>query len=274
MEYPYSIQWNLGVQHVFLNNFTADVRYVGTRGVHLNVQNRINVVDVVTPNQFLPTYFAQPSPSTLDALPLTLADLEGQSHFNPAYTNAGFTNPIVAFEPWGDSIYHGLQTQLNRRFANGLQFQAAYTWSHAIDNSTADFFSTIVSPRRPQDFQDLAAERGNSLIDLVTALPFPRFTRSRFSARAPVGWLGTCCHFQLAPVYTYKTGQWGTVQSAVDSNLNGDNAGDRVILNAGGVKGTGSGVTASRTAAGNPGNTLQWRPVIPTSIRVRMLSGI
>ena len=150
----------------------------------------------------------------------------------------------MAFEPWGDSILHGLQTQLNRRFANSLRFQAAYTWSHAIDNSTADFFSTIVSPRRPQDFQNLAAERGNSLIDhrhrftfsAVYELPF--FSKSSsWLARNLLG------NYQIAPVYTYETGQWGTVQSGVDSNLNGDNAGDRVILNASGVKGTGSGVS-------------------------------
>jgi len=55
----------------------------------------------------------------------------------------------------------------------------------------------------------------------------------------------------LAPVYTYETGQWGTVQSGVDSNLNGDNAGDRVILNSSGVKGTGSGVTALTNTAGD-----------------------
>ena len=133
---------------------------------------------------------------------------------------------------WGDSIYHGLQTQLNRRFANGLQFQAAYTWSHAIDNSTADFFSTIISPRRPQDFQNLAAERGNSLIDhrhrftLSAVYEVPFFSKSSsWLARNLLG------NYQLAPVYTYETGQWGTVQSGVDSNLNGDNAGDRVILN-------------------------------------------
>ena len=39
---PYSINWNFGVQHSFAKDFTAEVRYVGTRGVHLDVQNRIN----------------------------------------------------------------------------------------------------------------------------------------------------------------------------------------------------------------------------------------
>jgi len=244
VQYPYSIQWNLGVQHVFLKDYTADVRYVGTRGVHLNVQNRLNIVDVVTPNQFLPTYTTSPGQAALDALPLTLADLEAQSHFLPAYEDAGFTTPIVGFMPWGSSIYHGLQTQLNRRFTNGLQFQVAYTWSHAIDNATADFFSTIIAPRRPQDFRNLDAERGNSLIDhrhrftlsAVYDLPFFKGSSS-WLARNLLG------NYELAPVYTYESGQWATVQSAVDSNLNGDNAGDRVILNSAGVRGTGSGVT-------------------------------
>ena len=60
------------------------------------------------------------------------------------------------------SIYHGLQTQLNRRFSNGLMFQAAYTYSRTIDNSTADFFTTSLTPRRPQDFQNWDAERSVS----------------------------------------------------------------------------------------------------------------
>ncbi len=77
----------------------------------------------------------------------------------------GFFSEITAYEPWGSSTYHGLQTQLNRRFCSGLQFQAAYTFSHTIDNSTADFFSTIIAPRRPQNFRDLPAERANSILD-------------------------------------------------------------------------------------------------------------
>ena len=46
----------------------------------------------------------------------------------------------------------------------------------------------------------------------------------------------------FSPVYTYESPQ-ATVQSAVDSNLNGDSAGDRAIFNPGGIAGTGSGVT-------------------------------
>ena len=37
---PYSETWNLGVQHVFAQKYTLEVRYVGTRGIHLPVQTR------------------------------------------------------------------------------------------------------------------------------------------------------------------------------------------------------------------------------------------
>lgn len=258
VKYPYSESWNLGVQHVFASNYTAEVRYVGTRGVHLNVQNRLNVVPVVTPSRFLPTYMQAPSQAELDSLTYTLDDASNPttclsciSHFDPVYANDGFTSSIVGFMPWGSSTYHGLQAQLNRRFSNGLQFQGAYTWSHAIDNSTADFFSTILSPRRPQDFRNLPAERSNSGIDhrhrfTISAIyDIPFFSKS--SSWFARNFLG---NYEFAPGYTYETGEWATVQSNVDSNLNGDNAGDRAILNPSGASGTGSGVTALTNSGG------------------------
>lgn len=41
----------------------------------------------------------------------------------------------------GHANYNALQTKLNRRLSNGLMVTAAYTWSHAMDNS-ADALST------------------------------------------------------------------------------------------------------------------------------------
>ena len=68
----------------------------------------------------------------------------------PSFWNAGFSNPnfnpVTGFIPSGWSNYHALQTSLTRRFSHGLQLQAAWTWSHTIDNSTADFHSTDLSP--------------------------------------------------------------------------------------------------------------------------------
>ena len=240
---PYSINWNLGVQHSFAKDFTAEVRYVGTRGIHLDVQNRINRRSLVSQQAFLPTFLQQPSQAEVDSLSTTLAGLRAPGSFIPEFANAGFNqNNIIVDSPNGYSIYHGLQTQLNRRFSNGLMFQAAYTYSRTIDNSTADFFSTSLTPRRPQDFQNWDAERSVSPLSrthrftLAAVYDLPYFKHGNWLMRNIVG------NWGFSPVYTYESPQWATVQSAVDSNLNGDSAGDRAIFNPGGVRGTGSGV--------------------------------
>ena len=260
---PYSISWNLGVQHVFLKDYTAEVRYVGTRGVHLNTQNRLNVQNVVNKSNFLPTYLQNPGEPALDGLTTTLDGPGGLldqfnngnggagGFFVPAWANAGFNSAfVVGFMPFGDSVYHGLAAQLNRRFSNGLQFQAAYTFSHNIDNSTADFFSTVLTPRRPQDFQDMGSERSNSALDrrhrftLMTIYDVPFFKHSNYAMRNIVG------NWELAPIYTYESPELATVQAGLDSNLNADSWGDRAILNKGGKSGTGTDVTALTNTAG------------------------
>jgi hypothetical protein len=252
VKFPYSINWNFGMQHSFAKDFTAEIRYVGSRGVHLDVQNRINRRALVTPQSFLPTFFQQPSQAELDSLTTTLAGLKAPGSFIPEFANAGFNaNNIVADSPNGSSIYHGLQTQLNRRFSHGLMFQAAYTWSRTIDNSTADFFSTSLTPRRPQDFQDWNAERSVSPLSrthrftLAAVYDLPYLKHGNWLVRNVVG------NWGFSPVYTYESPEWATVQSAVDSNLNHDSAGDRAILNAGGIPGTGSGVTPLLNTAGD-----------------------
>jgi hypothetical protein len=136
-----------------------------------------------------------------------------------------------------------LQTQLTRRFSNGLMFQAAYTYSRTIDNSTADFFTTVLSPRRPQDFQNWDAERSVSPLSrthrftLAAVYDLPFFKNGNWFMKNIVG------NWGFSPIYTYESPQWATVQSGSDSNLNGDSAGDRTILNASGVRGTGSDIT-------------------------------
>jgi hypothetical protein len=57
-------------------------------------------------------------------------------------------------------------------------------------------------------------------------------------------------NWEIAPIYQYQTGTVYDVQSAVDSNLNGDTAGDRAIVNGNGTPGVGSGATALMNSAG------------------------
>jgi hypothetical protein len=249
---PYSIQWNVGVQHVFHNDYTFEARYLGTRGVHLIVQNRLNIQDKVDATHFLPTYLTAPSQATLDGLTTTLAQLQARSSLVPAYANAGFNGAaIVGFMPWGDSIYHGLATQMTRRFARGFQSTVAYTWSHNIDDSTATHFSTLLSPRRPQDFRNLRDERSNSPLDRRQRLTanwlwdMPYFSHANsWAMKNLIG------NWRFVGTYTAESGEWVTPQSGTDSNLNGDSAGDRTIVNPGGDPKVGSGVTALKNSAG------------------------
>jgi len=55
----------------------------------------------------------------------------------------GYTG-IVEYEAAGSSSYHSLQVTANRRFAHGLQFGAAWTWSKAMDFEDTD--TGVISP--------------------------------------------------------------------------------------------------------------------------------
>jgi hypothetical protein len=158
---------------------------------------------------------------------------------------------ITSFAPQGNSTYHGLAAQVNRRFRNGMQFVGAYTWSHNIDDSTAEVFSTVTTPRRVQDFQNLRAERANSAIDhrqrftfaMVYDMPF--FQKGNWYMKNLAG------NWEIAPIVTYQTGTWATVQSVADANLNGDTAGDRAIINPNGIVNVGSSVTPLKNSRGD-----------------------
>jgi hypothetical protein len=251
-EVPYAITYTLSFQRQFLKDWAFEARYLGTRGVHLLTQNRINARSVVTDTQFLPTYLSAPTQAQLDALTLTLADLEAQSPIVPAYDAAGFNgNFITSYLSNGNSIYHGFSAQLIRRFAQGFQASAAYTWSHLIDDSTAEVFSTVLNPRRPQDFQNWRAERADSALDrrhrfvLASTYDLPFFSSSpnKF-VRAMLG------GFSFAGTLTFETGPGVTVLSGIDSNLNLDSAADRTIRNPNGTPNTASTVTPLRNSAG------------------------
>ncbi len=239
---PYSESWNLGVQHIFANKYTVEVRYVGTRGIHLPVQQRINRQAKTTSSMFLPMYFAAPSQATLDGLTTTYDQINANPSRVPAWDAAGFNGAnVVGFMPYGGSRYNGLQTQVSRQFTNGLQFQAAWTWSHNMDNSTADVFSTYITPRRPQDFQCFACDYSDSALDRrhrVTLqatydLPFLKHSDNWVKKNVIGNW-------QVSPVYTFQSPEYATVQSGLDVNGNGDSAGDRTFINPAGVKGTGA----------------------------------
>ena len=114
-----------------------------------------------------------------------------------------------------------------------------------MDDSTAEVNSTVLSPRRPQDFNNIRADWAASALDrrqrftLAWVYQAPWLEKSsNWMAKNVLG------NWQFAGGYTAESPEYATPQSAADANLNGDAAADRSIVNPSGKPGTSSDVTA------------------------------
>jgi len=252
---PYSESWSLGVQRTLFNKYTAEVRYLGNHGVHLVTQDRINRQPVVNTTNYLPTFTAAPGSGTISGLTNTLAALNALNaaggSFVPAFYAAGFQANVVSYDYNGMSNYNGLQGHLTRQFQNGFMLDAAYTYSKAMDNSTDDVFSTYLTPRRSQNSRNWPADYARSALDhthritLAAVYDMPFFKSAGFAARNLLG------NWEISPIYTYESPEYATPQSGIDSNLNGDSAGDRTVINPSGNKHLSSNVTAVKNTGGD-----------------------
>jgi hypothetical protein len=251
---PYAETWSFGVQHVFKSVWTAEVRYVGTRGIHLPTQDQINIQPRVTVANQLPTLLSKPSAAQLATYTNTLYPLTAAGsptgNIVPAWLNpsdglGGFTSKITSYRPLSESNYNGLETSLKRQFTNGLLLNAAWTWSHAMDDATAATNSTTLTPRREQNSQNIAGDMSRSAlsrthrITVVAVYDLPFFKTSNWLVKNTIG------NWEIAPTYTYESPEYVTVLSGVNSNGNSDSGSiDRTIFNVNGVAHTGSGATA------------------------------
>lgn len=241
---PKILTWSFGVQREVYRNATIEVRYLGTRGLELPVQFRRNFISAfdggVTP---LPTFFrAEDIPAGWDANTAT----DGAFNtFNPnIYSQYGFHGNVTSDPPLGGSKYHAVSVNFTQRSRFGLTFNANYTFAHTTDNSTNEFFTSLLNPRRAQDTNRLADDWGSSDLDVRHHFAFswnyvlPTFElRNAFLRAAANG-------FQVGSVLLTQSGQPVTLQSGLDSNGNGDSAGDRASLNPFGSVKAGSDVYA------------------------------
>ena len=86
------------------------------------------------------------------------------------------------------SIYHGLQSKIEKRFSRGLYFLASYTWSKSIDNQSNGTDDSAASGQYPQDPNNAALDRGLSSFDrthrfvgsAVWEIPFGRTGHNAF----------------------------------------------------------------------------------------------
>ena len=126
---PYVQNWNFSIQHTLKHGFFVQAAYMGNKGTRLDLQ-------------LMPNRAAPGSPLTAEQRRLI-----GNA--------TGFTYDTSV----GNSIYHAMNLQFQRRFQKGVSFTANYTLSKAIDNASS-FGGGIV-----QDAYNLRAERGLSSFD-------------------------------------------------------------------------------------------------------------
>jgi hypothetical protein len=78
-------------------------------------------------------------------------------------------------------------------------------------------------------------------------------------------------NWRFSGTYTRETGEWVTAQSGLDSNLNGDSAGDRTVLNPNGNPNLGSGVRALTNSAGQ---TVAYLALNPNAAYIQAGAGV
>jgi len=150
---PYSQNWMLGVQRQLRGNVMVEINYVGSKGSRL-----LRVVDGNPPQ---PALVAQLEAEGIPQSALQFDNL----YFLGAANNTAFLH-TDSFTSVGSSIYNALQMNITKRLSHGLFFQAAYTWGHAIDNSSDPLVPTAGGETFPRNSFNLAAERGNSDFDV------------------------------------------------------------------------------------------------------------
>jgi hypothetical protein len=106
---PYAMSWNVAVQQALPSNMSFQIAYVANHGVDLDVSQNVN------------------NPSTYGG------GAASQPENVPGYGRTAATN--VYFLKYS-SNYQSLQTQLSKRFSNGLMFTSAFTWGKGLGYAT------------------------------------------------------------------------------------------------------------------------------------------
>jgi hypothetical protein len=145
---PADIQsWNLDVQRQITSNLFVSVAYVGSKGTHLPALN-------IIPNQVNPAFLSLGSELTMDISCLGAGTCPKASAAGVHLPYATFTGNInQALRPFpqygdfnqednsfspdrsGNSTYHAMQLQVDKRFASGLSFLVSYTVSKNLTDA-------------------------------------------------------------------------------------------------------------------------------------------
>ena len=211
---PRIMEWNLSIEHQFVQNWVAQVGYVGTRAYHLWNHE---MSDLNQAPQILDTNFC----GTLDATGACTQPNFGRRYF-AQQPNMGAVLPLDYAQL--QMVYNAFQGSLNKRFADGFNVLAAYTFAKNLGNADGNVGGFIQNAYRP----DL--EHGPVSPDLRH-----RFTIS-YLYELPVGhakrWLGNANGvmqaflggWQLAGITTVQSGEAITATMSSDLSNTGSSS--------------------------------------------------
>ena len=121
---PKTAQWNVGVQKTLPFAMAVDVSYVGNHGYDLlQAQQNSQPIDLNSVD-FGAAFLPQNQDPTLAASSVPGARAVATDLMRTFRGYAAINAQMQVFH----STYHSIQTSLNRRFRNGVQFGANYTW--------------------------------------------------------------------------------------------------------------------------------------------------
>ncbi len=142
-------QWQFSVEHQFARNYMAAIAYVGSHASNLQYPTDLNQI---TSASGLAAVAANP----------TAAVIQANRPF-PDWGSLGGNNYN------GVSNYNALQTQINKRYSNGLLFSVNYVWSHFLDSQDSSGWGGRGGTQAWQIGNDPSSNYGNSNFNIPQA---------------------------------------------------------------------------------------------------------
>jgi Carboxypeptidase regulatory-like domain len=209
-------QWNMQIQQELAHDLIATIGYIGSHGTHLRsgIENLNNmpIADFQRGNHLVDDRFS-PTTSTVDGVASPYAGFNGQLQqaLRP-FPQYGFIATDSALQNVGNSTFNALVATVERRFSNGFNLQASYTWSKTITNSDSLLPGINGGVAQEQNPFDAKADKAVSIQDIpqtfvvsyIYELPFGKgrkFLNSNRLADLIVG------GWQIGGVQRYQSGQ-------------------------------------------------------------------
>lgn len=187
---PYAENWMVDVQYQPASNWLFTLGYLGNHSQHLVLAIPFNEPILATPNNPVNGQiysYGGMATTALDLEPISTFEFAGNAPVRVPYV--GYDMNSLQYEAVGISNYDALEVQAHERLSNGLQFTAAYTWSHALDEQSAStVYNTGNNPNSPRGSYASADFDQPNVFIVNYSYSFPRINVSRVAGKALNGW--------------------------------------------------------------------------------------